>query len=171
MNWDWLKSTFISGFGAVIVFCVGLLAFFLTIFIGWVIKKLKHESSQIRWSLFLITFLFIFNLLFWQEEYMLTFAVLGNRHAQLLLGYSYSCGRGIIKQNDLRSLYWFSKASDQGDPVAQVYLGYAYELGRGVPKDAVKAAYWYQKASQAGHRGAEERLNFLKKTQPSASIP
>src|ERR1019366_1438617 len=57
----------------------------------------------------------------------------GNALAQTRLGYRYSEGKGVPK-DDAEAVRWYRKAADQGNASAQYYLGRMYDTGRGVPK-------------------------------------
>jgi len=127
----------------------------------WAITKLRPSSTPNKWFLFLISFLLISNCLFLDEESTYIKAFSGNSQAQLKLGWWYSRGMGFINQSDLKALYWFTKASNQGNHLAQTHLGYAHEKGFGTPKNLDQAIFWYTKASEAGYKPATERLQQI----------
>ncbi|MGH8710693.1 MAG: tetratricopeptide repeat protein, partial [Burkholderiales bacterium] len=54
--------------------------------------------------------------------------------AQFNLGYMYSKGRGVAK-DDAEAVKWYRKAAEQGLATAQFNLGLKYERGEGVAKD------------------------------------
>jgi TPR repeat protein len=84
----------------------------------------------------------------------------GNATAQLRLGFLYSSGRGVPK-DDAAALSLFRKAADQGDARAQNNLGLMYEDGRGVPKNDATAVSWYRKAADQGHARAQNNLGLM----------
>ncbi len=47
-----------------------------------------------------------------------------------------------------RALKYFSRESDDGNPVADWYLGHMYRLGRGVPADDAMAYSYYQRVAE-----------------------
>jgi TPR repeat protein len=61
--------------------------------------------------------------------------------AQDYLGFMYSTGRGVAK-DDVQAVKWFRAAADQNLSRAQVNLGTAYVTGTGVPKNPARACYW-----------------------------
>jgi len=78
----------------------------------------------------------------------------GNAEAQLLLGYCYTSGQGVIK-DPLEAVKWYRKAADQENAKAQLLLGSCYASGQGVAKDLVEAARWCRKAAVEGDGNAQ----------------
>lgn len=58
-------------------------------------------------------------------------------------------GRKAYNNGDYgRALKYFSRESDEGNPVANWYLGHMYRLGRGVPADDAMAYSYYQRVAE-----------------------
>ena len=86
----------------------------------------------------------------------------GNADAQCNLGFAYSVGRGVEK-NQKEATKWFLKAADQGNADAQCNLGAAYFHGIGIIKD-VQAAYgWFLLATAGGNKEASLMVAFIAK--------
>lgn len=73
----------------------------------------------------------------------------GDIGAQTALGYLYSKGEGVAK-NDLEAIRWYRSAASQGDVVAQFNLGTFYDKGNGVGRDPYEAGRWFKKAALQG---------------------
>jgi TPR repeat protein len=80
--------------------------------------------------------------------------------AQFRLGYAYYAGNGVEKDAE-KTVYWLTKAAEQGHARAQAVLGFYYKNGEGVAKDLGKAVYWHTKAAEQGHAKAQETLADL----------
>lgn len=91
---------------------------------------------------------------------LLDLAESGNRFAQAQVGYMYSVGMGV-KKNENESIRFFELAAAQGVINAQMNLGAAYADGRGVKKDYSVALNWYRKAADAGDAGAQNGLGVM----------
>lgn len=60
------------------------------------------------------------------------------------------------------------KSANAGDPVQQYLLGLSYENGlNGYEKDIQSAIFWYSQAATKGHQPSLDKLDFLKKFDPS----
>lgn len=77
-------------------------------------------------------------------------AIRGNAKAQASLGLLYYAGQGV-KRDTKKSLLWFSRAAEAGQPTAQFFLGLQYFYGRGVKKDYAKAHAWCDIAMTNGY--------------------
>ena len=75
-------------------------------------------------------------------SYMLPLAKEGNADAQMLVGYLYEQGLGVLK-NDKAAIKWYLLAAKQNDLLAQARLGRMYEKGTGVEKNNEEANKWY----------------------------
>ncbi len=84
----------------------------------------------------------------------------GDANAQNYLGWAYSNGEGVQK-DDAQAATWFRKAADQGNAGAQNNLGMVYDNGRGVPKDDAQAAAWWRKAAEQGNADAQFSLGVM----------
>ena len=87
-------------------------------------------------------------------------AVLGDAHAQFILGRMYDLGRGVPR-DDREAERWYRLAADLGYAQAQFILGRMYDhgrgagvLGHGVPEDDREAVRWHRLAADQGHAGA-----------------
>lgn len=77
-------------------------------------------------------------------NWIITCAERGIVEAQYHLGWYYE------GKDDEKSIYWYTKAAEQGDLLAQLELGDRYGHGKGVEKNIDKAIYWYTKATEQG---------------------
>jgi uncharacterized protein len=84
----------------------------------------------------------------------------GDARAQARLGFMYSDGQGVPK-DDAAALSWYRKAAEQGDAIAQITLGAMYFLGLGVPQDYAATASWYRKAAEQGDAKAQLYLGGM----------
>lgn len=71
----------------------------------------------------------------------------GNVAAQCKLGWIYSNGKGVLKDNS-KAVEWYRKAAEQGNASAQFNLGLISSSGTGIDiiKNKTKAVELYQKA-------------------------
>jgi TPR repeat protein len=76
------------------------------------------------------------------------------------LGTQYLLGRGVAKNND-KAFYYFSEASEQGDPLADNELGYMYAAGKGTPRDYQQSFIHYEKAAKHGLASAQYSLGLM----------
>jgi TPR repeat protein len=90
----------------------------------------------------------------------LTAAERGNAAAQLLTGFNYSLGDGVL-QDDKQAVSWYRKAAEQGYDRAQFILGVLYENGTGVPQDDKQAMEWYSKADKQAYANAQYGLGIM----------
>ena len=88
------------------------------------------------------------------------FAEQGHAAVQAILGYMYTTGNGVPK-DDAKAVYWYLKAAEQGNAKAQANFGGLYGQGVGVPKDAAKEVYWYRKAAEQGVAQAQGNLGAM----------
>ncbi len=57
--------------------------------------------------------------------------------------------------DEVKSVYWFRKAANQGYADAQHSLGVCYFLGNGIKENKEKAKEWFEKAAAQGHKNAQ----------------
>ena len=81
----------------------------------------------------------------------------GNMNAQRNLGLIYIEGN-LVSQDFEKSLYWFKKASEQGDEMS---MGVMYESGEGVQQNYKQALYWFKKASEQGYAKSQYSLGDM----------
>ena len=74
----------------------------------------------------------------------------GDAKSQASLGFLYYSGKGI-RRDDQKSLYWFRRAAEAGQPTAQFFLGLHYYYGRGVRRDLARAHSWCDIAMTNGY--------------------
>ncbi len=84
----------------------------------------------------------------------------GHADAQTTLGFMYSSGMGVVK-DEVESAKWFHKAANQGNAAAQYNLADICENGRGMPKDLAEAAKLYRKAADQGYQLAISYLGYM----------
>ncbi len=82
-------------------------------------------------------------------EWLKRAAEAGSAEAQYQLGYMYSTGEGVAK-DDAAAAQWFGQAAANGMAAAQDYLGVIYGDGRGVAQDWVKSYMWLSLAAGQG---------------------
>ena len=86
----------------------------------------------------------------------------GDLNAQHDLGISYYNGHGTKYYNGAgvsrdydKSIYWLTKAANQGHKYSQLHLGLVFHEGAGVSQDYNKAIYWLTKAANQGMVNAQ----------------
>ena len=84
----------------------------------------------------------------------------GDLVAQIVLGYAYANGRGVV-EDDAEAVRWYRIAAEQGNAVAQNNLGLMYENGEGVPEDDAEAVRWYRLAAEQGNDSAQFNLGLI----------
>ncbi len=77
-------------------------------------------------------------------------AMQGDAKSQASLGFLYYSGKGV-QRDDEKSLLWFSRAAEAGQPTAQFFLGLQYFYGRGVRRDLARAYSWCDIALTNGY--------------------
>jgi TPR repeat protein len=96
-------------------------------------------------------------------EYQAAFRMLvpladhGNAVAQEILGFMYSRGEGVSR-DDARAFAWFKLAAEAGRPDAQFEVGKMYRNGAGTQPDADAALFWLRRAADQGKVEALEAL-------------
>jgi localization factor PodJL len=96
-------------------------------------------------------------------------AKLGNRKAMHNLAVLLADSEGGA-QNYAEAARWFREGATHGLTDSQYNLAVLLEQGMGVPKNLQEATTWYAIAAAQGDTGAAERLDALKKSQPSGSV-
>ena len=81
----------------------------------------------------------------------------GHSKSQVMLGYAYKNGMGVVKNNKT-SFKWYAKAAAQGDSYAQFKVGSAYTNGEGVPGNNQTAVKWFNLAAKQGFGNAQYML-------------
>ena len=97
------------------------------------------------------------------------FAEQGHAAVQAILGYMYTTGNGVPK-DDAKEVYWYRKAAEQGVAQAQGNLGAMYHNGVGVPEDYVQAYAWSSIAAAQGRGMAKENKGEVKKVMTREQI-
>jgi TPR repeat protein len=69
----------------------------------------------------------------------------GDAKSQLLVGFAYGKGDGVLMDLD-QAAEWYRKAAENGNATAQVILGLECLDGLGVPKDKGQSDKWFRKA-------------------------
>jgi uncharacterized protein len=95
------------------------------------------------------------------EKKLLVLAEQGDVKAQTSLGWLYKIHPDKVPTDYKKSVYWFSKAVNQGDASAQSALGGMYEEGKGVEKDYSEAFRLYLLAAKQGETSAQIFLGRL----------
>lgn len=86
-------------------------------------------------------------------------AARGDAFSQNALGWNYSQGIGVVK-NDVEAMKWFRKAADQNYAPAQTSLGCYYSEGKAVKKDHEDAIKWFHRAAIQNYAPAQYRLGY-----------
>ncbi len=81
----------------------------------------------------------------------------GDAEAQHNLGWRYTYGQGVIK-DDKQAAKWTRKAAEQGHARAQYGLAVMYKYGQGVLQHYKQAAEWYRKSAEQGFELAQVAL-------------
>jgi hypothetical protein len=84
----------------------------------------------------------------------------GDDVAQSELGYAYTTGKGVLK-DDVIAANWYRLAAEQENSTAQFHLGNAYENGLGVAKSPEDAIHWYRLSAAQGVPDAKAKLDLL----------
>ena len=87
----------------------------------------------------------------------LPLAEAGNVSAQNNLGYMFSRGEGVPR-DDVIAVKWWRLAAANGLADAQNNLGICYGDGRGVPQDYVEAVKWFRMAAEQGYAMAQSNM-------------
>jgi Sel1 repeat len=87
-------------------------------------------------------------------------ADLGDRRGMAVLGWCYSHGSGIEK-NDEQSFKYSKMAADRDERCALFNLALDYQCGKGVGKDDDKAHYYFIAAARRGDTDALQRLKAI----------
>ena len=87
-------------------------------------------------------------------------AVAGNPQAMFELGWDYSDGKGVAK-DDKQAVFWYRKAAEAGNTDAMGNLSVLYQNGRGVEKDYKQAMLWDRKAAEAGNTRAMYGIGYM----------
>jgi TPR repeat protein len=82
----------------------------------------------------------------------------GDPKAQMALGLAYYETKDLEKLT--QSVYWFTKAAEQGNADAEWRLVGSYGSGEGVEQDDRAALYWFKKAAEDGHPQAQWALGM-----------
>lgn len=94
-------------------------------------------------------------------EKVKTLADKGYPDAQVELGSRYEAGRGGVERDYSKSLKWYLKASEKGDPRGQLAVGRSFLDGYGVEKSDKEAFKWIQKASVYDYALAEYFMGLM----------
>ena len=83
-----------------------------------------------------------------------------NAWAQYMIGVMYENGEAL-PQDDVKAVWWYRLAAEQGMALARSHLGYMYFTGSGVLQDDVKAMFWYRLAARQGDALAQFSTGFM----------
>lgn len=72
----------------------------------------------------------------------------GNEDAQLMLAARYGKGYSDVPKDCSQSIYWFTRAAEQGSALGQFSLAMAYEQGDCVQQSHNQAVKWFKAAAQ-----------------------
>lgn len=85
----------------------------------------------------------------------------GITEAQLRLGWLYSEGKGVAKDENA-AIKLYSAAAEQRHPEAEFNVGNFYHHGKGgVPKDDKKAAMWFLRSAKRGYIDSQFNLGRM----------
>jgi TPR repeat protein/predicted acylesterase/phospholipase RssA/ankyrin repeat protein len=78
------------------------------------------------------------------------------------VGSQCNLGRMYFEDRDHKeALYWYRRASEQGNAEGQYRLGIMCEKGYGVKENYKEAVEWYTKAAEQGHAGSQYNLGRM----------
>ncbi len=84
----------------------------------------------------------------------------GVPEAQHDMGAIYVAGKGTVKRDLKRAVFWFQEAANNGVANAKYNLGVLYHQGLGVPANLSKAISLYKEAAKMGHPEAQYNLGI-----------
>ena len=84
----------------------------------------------------------------------------GNAEAQFNLGWMYSNGDGLEK-NDQEAIRWYRLAAEQGHVSAQLNLGIRYIVGYGLAQNYQEALKWFKLAAEQGNAHAQYEIGGM----------
>lgn len=125
-------------------------------------KRFNHKIRYVWIKVTLLFFVFL-NCFFIGDEILFLRSSFGNPEYQFRLGYVFSRGRGIIKQNKIEAARHYQMAAIHDYAKAQLFLGFSYEKGEGVNKNMETAKFWYSRAAKNGNDSAKQRLQEIDK--------
>lgn len=88
-------------------------------------------------------------------------AAMLNPWGEFCMGALYVDGLAGMPRDDVRAVYWFRRAAEQGDATAQHDLGWMLIQGRGAAADREQGLFWLRKAALQDHEYAKAKLEQL----------
>ncbi|MEZ4908309.1 MAG: tetratricopeptide repeat protein [Saprospiraceae bacterium] len=73
----------------------------------------------------------------------------GNKLAQFTLGFLFSNGNSLIDTS--KAIYWYEKATEQGDEKSMFNFGVIYNEMTGTQENKEKSFYWFNKSAELGN--------------------
>jgi len=70
-------------------------------------------------------------------------------------------GLYYIDRDNIKAVYWFRTAAEQGNADGQSNLGIMYKTGKGVPQDYKKSVKWLHKAAEQGLASGQANLGYM----------
>ena len=98
----------------------------------------------------------------YKKAYELAFskARAGDPFAQFVVGKIFDYGNGGVTQDQVKAVWWYRQAAEQGYPGAQFNMGNCYQLGEGVKENKSHAVYWYRQAAIQGDADSQYMLGL-----------
>ncbi len=87
----------------------------------------------------------------------------GDTDAQNKLGFCYSAGEGVPKDEE-EAVRWYTRAAQQGYAKAQYNLGLCYFSGNGVAREPYEAVKLWKMSAEQGFAEAQYRLGHFHKS-------
>jgi TPR repeat protein len=91
-------------------------------------------------------------------EWLLRSAAGGCEFSHVRLGYAYSNGLGVPK-DDLEAIKWYSIPANRGDSIAQLNLGLLYADSHQVELNLIEACKWFALSSDMGCEEAKHNFH------------
>ena len=91
-------------------------------------------------------------------EWLLRSAAGGCEFSHIRLGYAYSNGLGVPK-DDLEAIKWYSIPANRGDSIAQLNLGLLYADSHQVEPNLIEACKWFALSSDMGCEEAKHNFH------------
>jgi TPR repeat protein len=84
----------------------------------------------------------------------------GDALAQIIVGYLYSKGQGVTK-DEAEGARWFKLAAEQGSPEGEAAFGLECHDGLGVARDYAQALHWLRLSAAQGNEEAQNALGRM----------
>lgn len=83
----------------------------------------------------------------------------GHANSQIALGRMYETGQAV-EQNYEKSIYWWTQAAEQNNPLAKMKLCLIYHPEQGALKDETKFTYWLAQVAAESKSIGDTKIDF-----------